>query len=208
MVATVLFVPGTILTLGAGFVFSMAFGLCGGVALGSLSVFMGASLGAILSFLLGRYLLREQIERLSKKYVIFQAIDNALKDKGLKIFVLLRLSPIIPFNVINYIGGVSSVSLRDYVLALFAILPGTILYVFLGASAGSLADSTNSGQNNTVTITVVVVGAVFGILAIWLTTRYARRELNTVLEARQAEDVEEPSPTTGGSGSADSTFDI
>jgi len=207
-IATALFLPGTILTLGAGFVFSKAFGLGGGVALGSLSVFIGASLGAIASFLLGRYLLREQIEKLSKKYVVFQAIGNALKDKGLKIFILLRLSPIIPFNVINYIGGVSSVTLRDYAIALFAILPVTILYVFLGASASSLADSTNSGQSKTVTITVVVVGAVFGILAIWLTTRYARRELNRVLEACRAEDVDESSSVTGGSGSVGSTFSI
>jgi len=203
--ATVLFVPGTILTLGAGFVFSMAFGLGGGVALGSLSVFLGASMGAIASFLLGRYLLREQIGKLSNRYVVFQAIDNTLKDNGLKIFVLLRLSPVIPFNVINYIGGVSSVSFRDYVIALFAILPGTILYVFLGASAGSLADSASSGQNSTVTIVIIVVGAVFGILAVYLTTRYARKELNRVLEERrrgeeQAEatgDVEaSPAPTS------------
>ena len=169
----------------------MAFGLGGGVALGSLSVFLGASTGAIASFLLGRYLLREQIEKLSHKYAIFQALDTALNDNGLKIFLLLRLSPIIPFNVINYIGGVSSVSFRDYVIALFAILPGTALYVFLGASAGSLADSTSSGQDPTVTIVIVVVGVVFGILAIWLTTRYARKELNKVLEERRRTETAE-----------------
>lgn len=165
----------------------MAFGLGPGLVLGSISVFVGASLGAIASFLLARYLLRNQVGRLSKKYAIFEALDLALKGNGLKIFCLLRLSPIIPFNAVNYIGGVSSVSLRDYVLALFAILPGTVLYVFLGASAGSLADSAGSGSDPTVTIVVIVVGSVLGILAIWLTTRYARKELNRVLEQRQAE---------------------
>jgi uncharacterized membrane protein YdjX (TVP38/TMEM64 family) len=180
-------------------VFSMAFGLGGGVALGSFSVFLGASLGAIASFLLGRYLLRKQIEKLSKKYAVFQAIDNALKDNGLKIFLLLRLSPIIPFNAINYIGGISSVSFRDYVITLFGILPGTILYVFLGASAGSLAGGMDSGGNSTVTVAVVVIGAIFGILAICLTTRYARRELNHVVEERQE------ALATGGRGSADYT---
>jgi uncharacterized membrane protein YdjX (TVP38/TMEM64 family) len=190
LVATVLFIPGSILTLGAGFVFSSAFGLGAGVALGTISVFIGASIGAILSFLLGRYLLREQVGKLSKKYAIFEALDLALQENGLKIFLLLRLSPIIPFNVINYIGGVSSVSFGDYVLALFAILPGTILYIFLGASAGSLADSAESGSNPTVTIVIVVVGIVFGILAIWVTTRYARKELNRVLAQRQAQDAD------------------
>lgn len=196
--ATVFFVPGSLLTLGAGFVFSNAFGLGAGVVLGIVSVFVGASLGAVSAFLLARYLLREQVGRLSKRYAVFEALDLALQDNGLKIFVLLRLSPLIPFNAINYIGGVSSVSLRDYVIALVAILPGTTLYVFLGASAGSLADSANSGSDPTVTIVVVLVGVVFGVLAVWLTTRYARRELNRVLQERRAEaepesaDVEAP----------------
>jgi uncharacterized membrane protein YdjX (TVP38/TMEM64 family) len=186
-VATVLFIPGSILTLGSGFVFSTAFGLGLGIVVGVISVFIGASLGAVSAFLLGRYLLRTQVKKLSNKYAIFEALDLALNENGLKIFILLRLSPIIPFNVIKYIGGVSSVSLRDYVLTLFAILPGTTLYVFLGASAGSLAGSANSGGSSAVTISIIVVGVVLGILTIWLTTRYARKELKRVLEQRQAE---------------------
>jgi uncharacterized membrane protein YdjX (TVP38/TMEM64 family) len=176
-----------ILTLGAGFVFAAAFGLGGGMVLGTISVFIGASLGAIAAFLLGRYLLRDYVEKLNKKYTVFEALDVALQQKGLKIFLLLRLSPIVPFNAINYIGGVSSVSFRDYALALFGILPGTTLYVFLGASAGSLADSASSGDSFIVTIIVVVIGAIFGITAIWLSTRYARKELNRIIEERQAE---------------------
>jgi len=84
----------------------------------------------------------------------------------------------------NYIGGVSSVKFRDYCLALFAMIPGTVLFVFLGASAGSLAESATSGSDPTVTIVVVVVGAFLGIVTIWLTTRYARKELNRILEER------------------------
>lgn len=181
-VATVLFIPGGLLTLGSGFVFAMAFGLGAGVVLGVLAVFIGASSAAIVSFLLGRYLLRQPMEKLTKKYTIFEALEAALKKKGLRIFILLRLSPIIPFSLLNYLGGVTSVSLRDYVVALFAILPGTTLYVFLGASAGSL---TTSGGNSTVTIAVSVVGAMFGILAIVVTTRYAKGELNRILEERR-----------------------
>jgi uncharacterized membrane protein YdjX (TVP38/TMEM64 family) len=185
-VATVLFIPASILTLGAGFVFAAAFGLGGGIILGTISVFVGASLGAIAAFLLGRYLLRDCVQRLTKKYTIFEALDAALEQNGFKIFLLLRLSPIIPFNVINYIGGVSAVSFRDYALALFGILPGTILYIFLGASAGSLTDSSSSGDSFTVTIIVVVIGAVFGITAIWLSARFARKELNRIVQERQA----------------------
>jgi uncharacterized membrane protein YdjX (TVP38/TMEM64 family) len=182
------FHPGKFADSRRGIVFSAAFGLGSGVALGAAAVFVGASLGALASFLLARYVLREQVSKLSAKYAIFQALDQALKENGLKIFVLLRLSPIIPFNIINYIGGVSSVSFRDYTIALLAILPGTVLYVFLGASAGTLTDSAMSGSDPTLTIVIVVVGAMFGILAVYLTTKYARRELNRVLTERQMQE--------------------
>jgi len=188
--ATVLFVPGSILTLGAGFTFSATFGLGAGVVLGAVSVFVGASLGAIVAFLLARYLLRKPVRRLTERYALFEAIDAALQTNGLKIFILLRLSPVIPFNVFNYLGGVSSVTFRDYFLALFFILPGTTLFVFLGASAGSIAESASSGNDPTVTIVVVVVGAVLGIGTIWLTTRYARKELQRILEERDGQDNE------------------
>jgi uncharacterized membrane protein YdjX (TVP38/TMEM64 family) len=184
-IATVFFIPGSLLTLGSGFVFASAFGLGPGVALGTLVVFVGASTGALAAFLLGRYLLRDAVGRLSNKYAVFQALDQALIGNGLKIFVLLRLSPIVPFSILNYVGGVTAVSLRDYALAMFAILPGTILYVFLGASAGSLADNAEgSGMSPTVTIIVVVVGVVLGVAAIYLTTRYARKELNRIMVER------------------------
>lgn len=189
-IATVFFVPGSILTLGAGFVFANAFGLGVGVLLGTLAVFFGASTGAIAAFLIGRFLLRDWVSGLTKKYTIFEALDNALAEKGLRIMILLRLSPIIPFNALNYIAGVTSISFWDYVWAMFAILPGTILYVFLGASAGSLADSASSGDNTTVTIVVVVVGIVFGVLAVGFTSYYAKQELNKVTESREQADTE------------------
>jgi uncharacterized membrane protein YdjX (TVP38/TMEM64 family) len=184
-VATIIFVPGALLTLGSGYVFSLAFGLGPGVALGTLVVFLGASAGAIVSFLLGRYLLREPMKKLTKKYAILEALEAAVEKNGLRIFLLLRLSPIIPFGVLNYVAGVSSVVFRDYCVALFAILPGTILYVFLGASAGSLTDAAMNGNNATIVIVVSVVGAVFGFLAIFMTTRFAKQELKRLLEERR-----------------------
>lgn len=181
-VATVLFIPGSILTLGSGFVFANAFGLGLGLVFSTVAVFIGASAGSIAAFLFGRYLFRNWVENISKRYQVFEAVDSALQNEGLKIMILLRLSPLIPFNVINYILGVTSVSLRDYSLACFAMLPGTILYTFLGSSAGSIVESASSGDDNTtLTIIVVVVGVVFGVLSIAATTYYAKKELNKII---------------------------
>ena len=63
-----------------------------------------------------------------------------MKKRGFRIFFLLRLSPIIPFNALNYMAGMTAVTFRSYTLALIGILPGTILFVFVGASAGSSMD--------------------------------------------------------------------
>jgi len=181
-VATVAFVPGAILTVGAGFVFERAWGLATGMLVGTITVVVGASTGAIVSFLIGRYLLRDCVDRLAHRYSIFEALDAVMKEKGFRIMALLRLSPIIPFNVINYISGVTSISLLSYSLANIAIIPGTILFVFVGASAGCI--SNNMGNGAAVTIASFVVGAVFAVLAIFLTSCYARRELNRIIASR------------------------
>mmetsp|Transcript_24154 Transcript_24154/g.27979 ORF Transcript_24154/g.27979 Transcript_24154/m.27979 type:complete len:333 (-) Transcript_24154:52-1050(-) len=181
--ATVLFIPGSILTLGSGFVFANRFGLGLGLLFSTLSVFVGASTGSIAAFLLGRYLFRDCIQRtLYQKYTTIQAVDNALQNQGLKIMILLRLSPIVPFNAVNYVLGVTSVSLKHYSIACFAMLPGTILYTFLGSSAGSLVESETSGGDDTaVTIIVIVFSVIFGVGSIIATTYYAKKELNKLL---------------------------
>jgi len=186
-IATVLFIPGSLLTLGAGFIFANAFGLGWGVVVGTAAVFIGATIGEIASFFLARYLLREWAEGLTKKYAIFEALDRALQQNGFRIMLLLRLSPIIPFNVINYVAGVTAITALQYCLAAIGVLPGTVLYVFFGASAGSLADTAMNDRDPTITIVIVVIGVVFGVFAIALTSYFAKKQLNSILEERQNE---------------------
>eukprot|EP00578_Thalassiosira_sp_NH16_P025587 CAMPEP_0181100578 /NCGR_PEP_ID=MMETSP1071-20121207/13268_1 /TAXON_ID=35127 /ORGANISM="Thalassiosira sp., Strain NH16" /LENGTH=302 /DNA_ID=CAMNT_0023183317 /DNA_START=114 /DNA_END=1022 /DNA_ORIENTATION=+ len=188
-VATVLFVPGSILTLGSGFVFGKAVGLGPGVALATAAVFVGASLGAIAAFLLGRYLLRDWVTRkLVDKYPIIEALDGAFQQEGFRIFVLLRLSPIVPFNAINYIGGVTSTGLLQYALALLFILPGTVVYCSIGATAGSLSESENAA-GGPATIATIVVGIVFGLLAVFAMSYYAKKEFNRIVAEQEQEQV-------------------
>ncbi|MBD2385918.1 TVP38/TMEM64 family protein [Cylindrospermum sp. FACHB-282] len=131
IIATVAFLPGSILTLGSGVVF--------GVVWGSVYVFIGATLGATAAFLVGRYLARGWVANKIAGNKKFAAIDQAVGREGLKIVLLTRLSPIFPFNLLNYAFGITGVSLKDYFIGSVGMIPGTIMYVYIGSLAGNLA---------------------------------------------------------------------
>jgi len=130
VVATVLFVPGTILTLAAGAMF--------GLITGMITVSIGSTLGASLAFLIARYLARNKIAAMADRNRRFGAIDRAIAEGGWKIVALLRLSPAIPFNVQNYLYGLTRIRFWPYVVTSWlAMLPGTFLYVYLGHITGA-----------------------------------------------------------------------
>jgi len=136
-VATVLLAPGVILTIGAGFAF--------GLWKGFLAVSAGATLGASLAFLVARFIARGKVEAIAKRNEKFRNIDNAIGKQGAKLVFLLRLSPVIPFNVSNYFYGLTGVKFWPYVLASWiGMMPGTFLYVYIG-SAGKAAVSAAAG---------------------------------------------------------------
>ena len=131
-VATVAFIPGSLLTLAGGAIF--------GLAEGTALVFVGASLGATAAFLASRYIVRGVIERRVAAEPRFAAIDRAVGREGFKIVLLLRLTPVVPFVLLNYALGLTRVKLRDYVYALGGMLPATLLYVYYGKVAGDVAE--------------------------------------------------------------------
>lgn len=132
IVASVLMLPGSILTLGAGAVF--------GLSQGFVAVLAGATLGATCAFLAGRYLARDWVAKKIAGSPRFRAVDEAVGREGWKIVLLTRLSPIFPFNVLNYSYGLTRIRLRHYFLASMAgMMPGTLLYTYLGSLAGDLA---------------------------------------------------------------------
>lgn len=136
---TVLFLPGWIFTVAAGLVY----GVIGGTAV----ALAGAIIGSTLAFLCGRYLVRNRVEAVTKGSKKFTAIDKAIGEQGWKIVGLLRLSPIVPFNLSNYFYGVTAVRFWPYVLAsAVGMLPGTLLYAYLGA-AGKAGLGGESGQS-------------------------------------------------------------
>ena len=131
VLATVAFVPGSLLTLAAGAIF--------GLGPGIVYVFVAASLGACAAFGLSRTVARDAIERRLAGNARFAAIDRAIGAEGRKIVFLLRMSPVFPFSLLNYALGLTRVSFADYAFACLGMLPGTVLYVYLGSLAGEAA---------------------------------------------------------------------
>ena len=173
ILATVLFFPASILTIGAGFIF--------GLLLGTAIVSIAATAGAALAFLIARYLARGQIERRVANDPRFKRIDRAVGERGAKLVFLLRLSPLIPFNFSNYFYGLTAVKFWPYVLASWiGMLPGTLLYVYLGAAgkaslSGAVGQTSGRSPWEYLFFGAGLIATV--IVTVWV-TRIARRELD------------------------------
>jgi len=169
--AAVLFVPGSLLTLAAGAIF--------GLARGVVYVFIAAVLGSAAAFLVSRYLARQAIERRMANNPRFAAIDRAVGAQGRRIVFLLRLSPVFPFNLLNYGLGLTQVRFADYVVASVGMLPGTLLYVYYGKLAGDVAALAGGAapEKGAGYYAVLVLGLVATIVVTTLVTRTARRAL-------------------------------
>lgn len=171
IVITVAFLPASVVTLGAGVVF--------GVIKGSILVFIGAMLGATAAFLVGRYVARDWVAKKIAGNEKFQAIDEAIGREGRKIIFLIRLSPAFPFNLLNYALGLTKVSLPDYVMGTTGIIPGTIMYVYLGSLAGNLAmlGAGEQPSNPTITWAIRIIGFIATVAVTVYVTRVARKAL-------------------------------
>jgi len=165
--ATVFFLPGSVLTLGAGAVF--------GVAWGSVYVSVASTLGATAAFLVGRYVARAWVAKKIEGNDSFAAIDRAVAAEGWKVVGLTRLSPVFPFALLNYAFGLTRVTLRDYVLASWiGMMPGTVMYVYLGSLArvGAAGEEKSPAE-----LALYGVGLLATLAVTVFVTRLARRAL-------------------------------
>ena len=158
---------------------SMLAGAIYGAWLGSFIVFLGACIGAEVAFLLGRTLLRDWAQRRMAKFPKLQVVQKAVSKEGLKLILLTRLSPAFPFSLLNFVYGLSEVSLRDYTIGLIGILPGTILFCGLGAFAGDLARFSEvlAGKKDLSSSLISLVGLTATLAVVWLVSRAARLAL-------------------------------
>jgi uncharacterized membrane protein YdjX (TVP38/TMEM64 family) len=168
---TALFFPGLPLTLGAGFLY--------GAVIGTLVVSPASVAGASLAFLIARYVARDWVTRRLKKYPQAAAIDRAIEKNGFKAVVLLRLQPVLPFNILNYALGLTSIRLRDYMLASWiGMFPATVLYVYLGSIMNDISDLLRGRPNSGIAGRLLLWGGLAAIVVlVWWLGRIAKKAL-------------------------------
>jgi uncharacterized membrane protein YdjX (TVP38/TMEM64 family) len=171
--ATVAFVPGSVLTLAGGAIF--------GLGRGFVLVFAAAVLGSSAAFLVARHVARRRIERRILAHPRFAAIDRAVAEQGRWIVFLLRLSPVFPFVFLNYALGLTRVRFADTLVASVGMIPGTLLYVYYGALAGEVAKLAAGGgvaaERGAGYWAVLGLGLAATLAVTTVVTRAARRAL-------------------------------
>ncbi len=177
-IATLCLIPGSILTMKGGCLY--------GLWWGSIIVLIAASLGAVAAFLLGRYFCQDWVNSQLLKYHQFKKLDRAIAQKGWKIVFLTRLSPLFPFNLLNYFFGISQISLKDYILGSLGMIPGTVMYVYFGSLATDLVSIDMSPPITRETELLRWLMRIIGLIAtISLTiyfTNFAKKTLRNTLE--------------------------
>ena len=181
IIACILFLPGSVLTFGAGFLFKLF--------VGTITVSMGSTLGACAAFLVGRTIGRDWIAKKIAKNEKFAAIDNAVGRQGFKIVLLIRLSPVFPFNLLNYAFGLTKVSFAEYLLGSWiGMLPGTIMYVYFGAGLRNLADAATGKIETGTAGQIFFWGGLIAAIAVTVfVTRVARKALKQAVQSTKSQ---------------------
>jgi pyruvate/2-oxoglutarate dehydrogenase complex dihydrolipoamide dehydrogenase (E3) component/uncharacterized membrane protein YdjX (TVP38/TMEM64 family) len=167
---TVMMVPGSAVTVGAGTVF--------GLKTGFVVVVLGANLGALAAFLLARTFLREKVTRWAEDNAKFRSLDRAIGEQGFKMVLLTRLSPVFPFVLLNYFLGLTAVRTGSYVLAnLLGMLPATFLFVYIGAAARDALAGELGGSVGAFQQALKYAGLLATVAVVVIVTRIARQAL-------------------------------
>ena len=169
-----IFLPGSWLSMFGGLLYGSFFG--------SLYVFLGASLGAILTFFLGRTFLRRWFQKRLSSFPKLELVERSLSNQGIKFVILTRLSPIFPFGILNIAYSFSNIKTSDFLIGLLAILPGTFLYCSLGSLATNIYkfDEIITGGDKFYSFCLTCIGFLATLLLVLMISRIARRSLQDI----------------------------
>jgi len=184
---TIVGIPGSPLTLASGIIFQQLW-------LAFIVISIGSTVGACFAFLLGRTVMRKWVQQKAEQYPVFKAVDSAIGKKGLYMVFLLRLSPVIPFNILNYALALTAVSFPSYAIATWiGMMPGTFMYIYIPWAAIHAA-TTQKTANLVQDILLYGVGSVVTIIVVVFVTILARRTIKKAMEEMEnKEPVEDQS---------------
>lgn len=164
IVGTVALAPSAPLSIAAGLIFQWW---------GLPIVIVSATIGATLAFIMGRYVARSRVENAIEERPKFKAVDKAVSEEGWKIVGLVRLSPLIPFNLQNYFFGTTKIGLLPYAAATgVGIIPGAAVYVYLGTIGAA-----SGGEGGALKWTLLGAGLVATIVVTWFVSKRAQAKL-------------------------------
>ena len=187
IVASLIFIPPSILIFGAGFTFQSIWGW-NGIFIALIASYLGSVIGGLIGFWRAKYMTRDLIEVLMRRYPIIMAVDAAIVRNSLRVMLLMRLNCLIPFGVLNYVFGTTGVDAAEFSLAMIGISPWHLLLISLGASSSTVYD--NSGIS-LMQIIMMAMGVAFGIIALAITWKFAKKELQ-----KEVNSVPSDQPTT------------
>jgi uncharacterized membrane protein YdjX (TVP38/TMEM64 family) len=197
VLAAVLAVPGSALTLASGAVF--------GLFWGTVIVSIASTTAAAIAFLIARYFARERIEERASRFPRFAAVDRSIGQGGAKIIAMLRLSPVMPFSIGNYLFGLTSIRFGPYVAASWLfMLPGTFMYVYLGHVAAQGLASTGAGASGKTTgeWALLAVGLIATAVVTVYISKLARRALQEHAALDDAQSAAKPPTAENGDAQA------
>jgi uncharacterized membrane protein YdjX (TVP38/TMEM64 family) len=182
----VVYIPPSPLIISSGFVFRSIYGPFSGPLLALLSSYVGAVIGGSIGFIRANYMTRDLIRILMRRYPLLRAIDAAVVRNSLRVMILLRLNPLIPFGVLNYLFGISGVSGPSFVLGVAGVVPWHLFLISVGANAHSLM----YGDSNAILLRVILTGSgtACGVIGLVITWKFAKKELQREVDSQAVND--------------------
>mmetsp|Transcript_42898 Transcript_42898/g.91212 ORF Transcript_42898/g.91212 Transcript_42898/m.91212 type:complete len:474 (-) Transcript_42898:303-1724(-) len=178
---SLVFVPPSVFVFAAGFTFRSVWGSHGGMAIALVASFLGCVIGGLIGFWRARYMTRDLVQVLMRRYPIIRAVDAAVVRNSLRVMVLVRLNPLIPFGVLNYVFGITGVDWAAFLLAMAGIVPWHFLLVFLGASAETVYNE--SKETTLMGVILIATGIAFCIIGLVITWNFAKKELQKEVDS-------------------------
>lgn len=176
VLTSLIFIPPSILIFAAGFTFTSLFGKIG-ILIALLTSYVGCTTGGVIGFFRARYMTRDLIEILMRRYPTIHAVDKAIVRNSLRVMILMRLNCLIPFGVLNYVFGITGVPWFSFVISMVGILPWQLFLICLGASSATVYDTNSGEEEEFIRILLSSMGVAFGFIGLAITWKFAKKEL-------------------------------